>query len=131
MSGDGDQGSYFSVKCADLRPCEVSDRMTRRLGEIQDWLTDKTGSLIINFRFTVLTLQNISIRLNVRHMSSPFFCLHGRQPRRGHALEYTLLSIGGQVNVAKRMPQTNREKTDTTKRLFYGSLRSTQESAEG
>src|SRR6266480_2918058 len=97
MSSDGEQGSYFSVTCADLRPCEVSGGMTRRLGEIQDWLTVKTGRLIINLRFTVLTSQNISIRLNVRHMLSPFSCLHRLQPRRSHILQNTQLSIGGQV----------------------------------
>src|SRR5262249_22514388 len=68
------EGAILRVDPADLRPREVSDRMTRWLGEIQSRLTDETRALIVDLRLSVAALQNEPIRLNVRHVGFLSVC---------------------------------------------------------
>ena len=63
---NGNQSSDLRGNGADLRSGEVPDR-ARPLAQIQCWLTEEVGRLVIHLGFSITALQYIPIGLDVRH----------------------------------------------------------------
>ena len=66
LGRNANQSSDLRGNGADLRSGEVPDR-ARPLAQIQCWLTEEVGRLVIYLGFSITALQYIPIGLDVRH----------------------------------------------------------------